>query len=107
MSKRYNQKMELCKQPKSFKTMWAMIQIKKDSEMFYNFQRECNTGNTHLLVLFIYKRSKSIWEHPFACSFYFYFDKFKKQKTTIAPMAPSIFFLENEIKLNFFFNPKS
>ena len=90
--------MELCKQPKSFKTMWAMIQIKEDNEMFYNFHRDCNAklGNSNYIFI---RGQNQYWEHPFACSFYFYFDNFKKQKTTIAPMGPSIFFVENEIKL--------
>ena len=58
---------------------------------------------TPICLFFLFIRGQNqYWEHPFACSFYFYFDNFKKQKTTIAPMGPSIFFVENEI--NFFFS---
>ena len=58
---------------------------------------------TPICLFFLFIRGQNqYWEHPFACSFYFYFDNFKKQKTTIAPMDSSIFFVENEIKLNFF-----
>ena len=78
--------------------MWTMIQIKEVSEMFYNFQRDCNAKLDNANYILI-RGQNQYWEHPFACSFYFYFDNFKKQKTNLC--VPLSSFIQNEIKLNF------
>ena len=91
--------MELCKQSKSFKTMWAMIQIKEDIEMFYNFQRYCNAKLGNANYIFI-RGQNQYSEHQFACSFYFYFDNFKKHKKRLHLWVPLSSTLNSEKKID-------
>ena len=72
MSKRYKYKIEIGKQSKSFKTMWAMIQIMEYNEMCYNFQRDCN-AKLGECKLHIYKSSNSIMGTPICLFLLFIF----------------------------------